>query len=227
MIIDLRNVMTRWINLDEHIENAKAMEKQFSDLGFLRHQRISASKIPPPVGYNPAYGKHFIGCGTSHIRSFGMMNEYPTLVLEDDCKATAAFTPIIEVPDDTDAVYLGVSTGNPNTIAVDMRKKFDREENKQGWARICNMLATHAILYVSERYAKIAESVTKKCTDELKIPLDMGLSQVQNQFNIYAPIFPFFVQADERESENKWEFFTNKLRITHTINDDMEIDANF
>ena len=226
MIIDLRNVMTRWINLDEHTENAKAMEKQFSDLGITRHERISASKIPPPVGYNPAYGKHFIGCGTSHIRSFGMMNEYPTLVLEDDCKSTEAFSSIIDVPDDTDAIYLGVSTGNPNTIAVDLRNRDARNNNMQGWARICNMLATHAILYVSERYAKVAESVTQKCVNELKIPLDMGLSQVQNQFNIYAPIFPFFIQADERQSENKWEFFTNKLRITHVMNDDKDIDDN-
>ena len=217
MIIDLRNVMTRWINLDEHTENAKAMEKQFSDLGIVRHERISASKIPPPVGYNSAYGKHYMGCGTSHIRSFGMMNEYPTLVLEDDCKKTAYYQAVIDVPDDADAVYLGVSNGNPNTIVVDLRSSENRQKNMQGWARIAGMLATHSILYVTEKYAKEAERVTKHCIEDLKIPLDMGLSQLQREFNIYCPIFPFFIQADERQSENKWEYFTSSLRITHKI----------
>lgn len=217
MIIDLRNVITRWINLDEHRENAKAMQKQFSDLGIVRSERLSASKIPPPLNYNQAYGKHYIGCGTSHIRSFSVMNEYPTLVLEDDCKITPSYQSVINIPDNTDAIYLGISNGNPNTVAVDLRSVEDRQKNNQGWARIAGMLATHAILYVSERYAKRAEAVTKHCIEDLKIPLDMGLSQIQREFNVYCPIFPFFIQADDRQSENKWEHFTSSLRITHIV----------
>lgn len=211
MIIDLRNVMTRWINLDEHTENAKAMEKQFSDLGIVRHERVSGIKIPPPNGV--------VGCGLSHVKTFGISKEFPTLILEDDAKVTSDFSPVIEVPDDADAIYLGISSGNSQMICVDLRKKDQREKNAQGWARIAGMFASHAILYINENYMKKSELTIKHYIDDLKQPFDIGLSQLQQQHNVYCPIKPFFVQADERDSQNKWEYITSKLRITHIVNE--------
>ena len=215
MTIDLRTVPTRWINLDEHVENARAMEAQFHRLGFTCTERISAAKLPPPEGANPAFGTHYIGCGTSHLRCFARSATLPALILEDDALATEHFCPVLEIPDDADAIYLGVSNASPNTRAVDLRSPEGRAQNRQGWARIEGMLATHAILYVSERYTRIAEYSTRHCIETLKVPLDMGFAMLQEKFRVYAAIHPFFIQADDRQNANKWEALTRELKITH------------
>lgn len=213
MMIDLRKIPTRWINLDSAKFNATEMEKQFSAIGFTETKRIPGRVIPAPTNPNPtlakAFGSHFVGCGQSHIDCFADCSSVPLLILEDDAKITSDFTPTFEIPDGTDAVYLGVSHGNPKMIVVDMDKM---------WCRVFGMLATHAILYTSERYATYAKEMIRNCIYDLKIPLDMGFAQAQRQFNIIAARHPMFVQSDLREGANKWEKYTNKpLRATHAL----------
>lgn len=212
MSLDLRNVQTCWINLDSAKANATAMEEQFATLGFLNTCRISAKVIPPPkIPSNllRSYGKHFVGCGQSHIDALESVKQTPLLILEDDALVTDAFRPVISFPDDTDAIYLGISHGNKNQKIV---------ETYTGWYRISGMLATHAILYVSERYRQHSISCMKECIYKRKIPIDLGLSLKQKDYKILATPFPMFIQADSRDSQHKWESLTNKrLYPTHQM----------
>lgn len=207
MKIDIREVPTSWINIDSATENAKLMNEQFDALGFTSHERLSASTTPAPTNANPNYGTHYMGCGESHIMCFERhKKDVPFLILEDDAKAVDNFNPVFEVPDDAGAVYLGVSLSNPHTLVEDV--------GHPDVYRIKNVLATHAILYIGEHFAGVAESTTKDLIWGRSMPLDMGFAHLQNQWNVYALKTPLFYQADERETTNNNEHWTNTGTLT-------------
>lgn len=212
MKIDLREIETLWINLDSAKKNAKEMVEQFDRLGMKNHKRISARVIPPPE-LPPfklrAYGRHFVGCGQSHMDAMAAARRIPFLILEDDAAVTDKFSPVFDIPDDTDAVYLGISHGNKKQAIVD---------NGDGWLRVFGMLTTHAILYTSERFASHARQVTHECIYKHKLPLDNGFAALQRNYKVLACKKPMFVQSNMRESANQWESLTSgSLTPTHKM----------
>jgi hypothetical protein len=143
-----------------------------------------------------------LSCYNSHkqvLRKALLNNHFPLLILEDDCEFTKDFHPMIEIPDNTDAVYLGVSSGNPHYITKEVNKYF---------MRIGKILATHAILYINNDYRKMIAEIAKLYAYRLKIPFDNGCALIQERFNVLTPNKPFFVQSDARESANHWEAIT-------------------
>jgi len=211
MEIDLRNVQTRWINLDRATTNAKQMTEQFDRLGFVSHQRIPGRIIPPPKDLSSvrlrAFGKHYMGCGQAHIDALYSVNNSPVLILEDDALSTSAFRPMISIPDDTDAVYLGISHGNKKQAIVDLNN---------GWYRIFGMLAAHAVLYVSEQYRQYAAEIAHMCLYSKRIPMDNGFAAAQQKFKVIAAPTPMFIQSADRQSQNKWQSLTDTpLAPTH------------
>tara|TARA_Y100000034_G_scaffold133303_1_gene198406 strand:+ start:2134 stop:2784 length:651 start_codon:yes stop_codon:yes gene_type:complete len=213
MKIDLRDVQCCWVNLDKDTDNAKAMVEQFEDIGLKNHKRLSARVVEPPPN-TPKTIWHYRGCAQSHIDILDDKNNgMPLLILEDDAKITEEFNPIIEVPDSTDAVYLGTSHGDGNYLAMDIGG---------GFARIGKVFATHAILYLSDNYRKAVSETAKDFVYNHNTPFDLGCSILQTKNFVVAPHRPYFYQADERDSANKWENLTKTpLRIfTTTTNSD-------
>jgi hypothetical protein len=199
MMIDLREIPVVWINLDSATKNAEIMQDRLNKHGFKYTYRKSARIIPCPEDTIPT-NLHYVGCAQSHIDILDDTNySTPLLILEDDVEFTPAFKPILEIPDDSDCVYLGVSSGNPNY----QTKKYG------DYYRIGGILATHAILYVTEEYRSKMSEVSKFCINVIKQPLDMGASSIQFENKVYTPIYPYFYQSDNRESANKWQFFTD------------------
>lgn len=200
MKLDLREIPVVWINLDSATKNAELMTKNLTDYGFQKTYRKSACVIPPPQG-TVASNAHYVGCAQSHIEILDDTSySTPLLILEDDAEFSKDFTPVIELPDDTDGVYLGVSTGNVN---------YQTKRYNENYMRIGGILATHAILYVTEKYRKEMSNVAKYCIHNLKQPWDIGASVIQYQNRVYTPNAPFFYQSDKRDSANKWQFFTD------------------
>jgi hypothetical protein len=200
MIIDLREIPVVWINLDSAVENAKTMQDQLDRHGFKFTYRKSARIIEPPVG-TPQVIKHYIGCGQSHLDILeNSKYNTPLLILEDDAEFSEAFEPIINVPDNADGVYLGVSKGN----IYYQSKRYNPD-----YLRIAGILATHAILYLTDTYRKKMAEIDKHCLFTLKQPWDVGAASLQQEYKVYTPSKPFFYQADHRESANKWERLTN------------------
>jgi hypothetical protein len=201
MIIDLRKIQTVWINLDSATKNAELMQNRLREHRFEQTFRKSARQIPAPHG-TPDPIKHYVGCAQSHIDILEDINyQCPLLILEDDAEFTENFHPMIEIPDNTDAVYLGTSAGNPHYLTKRVNKYF---------MRIGKVLATHAILYCNTEYKKAVTDIAKIFAYRLKIPFDNGCALIQERFNVLTPNKPFFVQANERQSANQWEVITSK-----------------
>lgn len=205
MIIDLREIPVVWINLDSATKNAELMEERFHKYGFKNTHRKSACVIPAPEG-TIASNAHYVGCAQSHIDILDNKDySTPLLILEDDAEFNSnAFNPILNLPEDVDGVYLGVSTGNVN---------YQTKRHNEFYLRIGGILATHAILYVKESYRKLMSDIAKYCIHQIKQPWDVGAASLQFQQKVYTPNIPFFYQSDNRDSANKWQFFTDSQLI--------------
>jgi hypothetical protein len=202
MKIDLREIPVVWINLDSATKNAEEMELKLKDKGFKNTYRKSARIIPAPPG-TMASNSHYVGCAQSHVDILDdSQYSTPLLILEDDAEFSDSFNPIIDVPEDSDGLYLGISTGNQG---------YQTKRYNQEYLRIGGILATHAILYVTENFKQNMSAVAKHCINNLQQPWDMGASVLQYHFRVYTPNKPMFYQSDNKESANKWQFFTDGI----------------
>lgn len=201
MQVDLREIPTVWINLDSATENAKAMAEKLAEKGFKHTHRKSARIIPAPAGTIPS-NAHYVGCAQSHIDILKDESySTPLLILEDDAEFSEDFQPILNLPDDTDGVYLGISSGNIN---------YQTKRYTPDYLRIGGILATHAILYITPLFRKTMWQAAEHCINDLQQPWDIGASSVQFYTKVYTPNKPYFYQADAKQSANKWQFFTDK-----------------
>ena len=98
MNLDLREIPAVYINLDRDVEKKEKIESSLKELGFKNIIRLS--------GVEHDIGK--VGCAISHALAMEEV-EPPFIVFEDDC-VPLNFEPIIDIPDDADAVYLGISS---------------------------------------------------------------------------------------------------------------------
>ena len=200
MIIDLREIPVVWINLDSATKNAEIMQDNLLKYGFKHTYRKSARIIPAPEGTIPS-NAHYVGCAQSHIDILDdTQYETPLLILEDDAEFTSEFNPILDIPDDTDGIYLGISSGN---------RGYQTKRYTEEYMRIGGILATHAILYVTPLYRDYMSRIAKHCIHDLKQPWDVGASSLQFQTKVYTPNKPYFYQSDNRDSANKWQYFTD------------------
>jgi hypothetical protein len=133
----------------------------------------------------------------------------PVLILEDDVDTTGMCDFVM--PEGTDAIYVGLST-----------RAGSRTHNwDEGWAqvethsltqvRVFNMLATHAILYISRAYK---EKIIEKYEAYMNIPYhtDVLASRLHPHFMILANRVPAFWQANrfnaprDMERDTKFTF---------------------
>lgn len=140
-----------------------------------------------------------IGCGLSHLRALRQARPgRALLILEDDVAAIDGFDPHLDVPDDADAVYLGVSqfgavdlidyVGFSNMIAADAVD--------ERLLRIYNVLSAHAILYVTERFKAAAAEATLRALADLDREHDKEMARLQEDFVVYALRRPLFYQSN-------------------------------
>jgi len=201
MIIDLREIPVVWINLDSATKNAETMKARFEKYGFKNTHRKPGLIIPPPPGTNPSIA-HFRGCGQAHVDILeDERYATPLLILEDDIEFVENFNPVIEIPDDSDGVYLGISHGN---VHYQTCKKDDNH------LRIAGILGAHAILYVTDVYRKNMANVGKHCLYRMDMPWDLGTAGIQQQFKVYTPNNPLMYQSNDRENANKWQTLTDR-----------------
>ena len=191
MIIDLRNIPTFYINMDKHSDRRNDMEQLGKDVGFKQYSRVQGVAMPK----NPRSG-----CAKSHHSILENMNQ-PTIILEDDCVIkTGSY--MLEIPDDTDALYIGLSGwGFLNSQSKLNNLDYERHEKYQGLYKINGMLATHAILYISPAYIEMAKRVAKWSGDNDE-HIDQGFALIQKYFNVYALKKPIFYQHSNTEATN-------------------------
>jgi len=191
MIIDIPSVKTYYINLDDKVERKIQTEHHLNSLNFKNIERYSAKR-----------GNNAIeGCALSHIDILrSNASKAPFFIIEDDAAPNFSFKPIFEVPDDADAIYFGYSLWGYDK---ERAKKFSRMDTptsfievKEELYKITNMLSTHAIMYCSEQYALSAADIMEQILKKENWHCDYAVSLIQNDFNVYAPHKPYFIQND-------------------------------
>jgi hypothetical protein len=212
------DVKCAYINLDSDTSKNEQMVELLDRLGISNRDRLSAvTGIEPHEGVR-AGEEHYRNCAESHF-SILEKGELPVMILEDDVESDR-FESEIEVPDDADALYVGTSYGDHmyTTEEVDGYPHL--------W-KIEKVFATHAIVYLTERYAKQVVVQGKKSIYEGNTPFDVTLAyRVQPAFNVYALKEPFFYQADSKNMKNKWEHLTRQpLRYQRKKSPIMTIDS--
>lgn len=149
---------------------------------------------------------------TQDILESRLDNE-PILLLEDDIELTEWVSDMnIEIPEDTDAFYLGLSryaaASTENYSLGFGSTQFQPISDIH--IRILNMLSTHAIMYVSKRYKEAVMNEMKKIINTGSGYInDIAIARIQKDYNIYAYKYPFFYQSDK---------FGNQLHVKDATN---------
>lgn len=131
--------------------------------------------------------------------------EKPILVLEDDVEAQGLRE--FEVPDDADAVYLGLSKCGGSKILNRWQGDATFEPHSTEQVRVMNMLSGHAIYYHSGLFRKAVVGYLKSYLG-FKYHHDILLSRLQPCFQVYANKKPLFYQANRFNGTNDLESVT-------------------
>jgi GR25 family glycosyltransferase involved in LPS biosynthesis len=215
MKIDLLNIPKVWITTDEGTKRHKAMKAMFKRVGLNNCHKYSA----PCMGKKGTKERN-IGCTSGHLGANKMAEKLglPVLVFEDDVEPTKWFwnkktktynyNPIIEVPDDADAVYVGSSSwGQHGLQAYGESAEWQWIEkpiqfkpsgghgHRSDVVRVTNMTAAHAIVIINPEYLLDC----RKCQEQA---IENGwwhdacLAQKLYKWNVYATTCPYFYQDD-------------------------------
>jgi hypothetical protein len=217
MKINLTSIPVYYINLDDQDEKRKHTESMLKNFGFKYVERFSA--IRHDAG-------RIIGCARSHYAILKKQKP-PFIILEDDCTLNKKFIDEIEIPDNADALYLGISHWgrylNHSGPYVHTTKIDD------DIVRVHNMLATHAIMYLSESYVDICKRVSYHFGYEIENHLDIGFAEMHKFYNVYCLDNPLFRQYEWNgvTSGKISEFSLNKTTADQLFNKILKEDENF
>jgi len=199
MVLDIRkDVRVDWITIESATDRHLKMNKLFDTLGFDNTNQINGEIVNKE-------NKEFLEVqqeknhkvADSHILS--LQKPGKVLILEDDCWFTNVFDPIIDVPDDADAIYLGTSvygmvgtTSTPNgTKTIPVNEKFDKP---------LNMLGIHAILYLTESYKQnTIENLLSAREKGMYCDEPVAIDMVNH--NVYSCVFPMLYQNDGHNNQ--------------------------
>ncbi len=184
MIIDLLDVPVYYINLDSDEEKRKSTETLLKRMGFRNVIRVSA--IFHPKG-------RIIGCARSHYEVLKDAKP-PFIIIEDDCALNKDFVNEIEIPDNADALYLGISHWGRYLNHSGPYVHYESVNNEI--IRVYNMLATHAIMYLSQSYVDICKRISYHYGYEVEGHLDIGFAEIHRFYNVYSYDEPLFRQYD-------------------------------
>jgi hypothetical protein len=129
-------------------------------------------------------------------------NDEPILIVEDDIAVYKEIPETIDVDDNTDAFYLGLSMhgGHPR-FNYNVYLGVDVVPKQNGLCRVYNMLGAHAIIYITQKYKLgVQQSLEKSQTKSLQN--DVCISRIQKLFCVFCPLQPIFFQNDKCDFEN-------------------------
>jgi hypothetical protein len=135
--------------------------------------------------------------GFSRILDLACLNQnrnlpfQPFVIFEDDVKKYREFPKTIEIPDDTDILYIGLSTCGMNHDRWTNTVCYTNVDNNV--IRIYNMLSLHGIIICSTR----GLLAIQKCMFEgyfKDIIWDIFTAQIQPFYNVYALKSPLVYQ---------------------------------
>jgi hypothetical protein len=184
MYIKLLDIPVYYINLDDQEEKRKQSETLLKQMGFRYVERFSA--IKHDTG-------RIIGCARSHHEILKNLKP-PFIIIEDDCALNRDIINQIEIPDNADALYLGISHWGRYLNHSGPYVHVTKINNEI--VRVHNMLATHAILYLTQSYVDICKRIAYHYGYEVEGHLDIGFAEVHKYYNVYSLDTPLFRQYE-------------------------------
>ena len=214
MKVNLTDIPVYYVNLEGEDEKRKHTESMLKNLGFKYVHRFNA--IRHEAG-------RIIGCARSHYSILSTAKP-PFIILEDDCALNKEFVPEIDLPEDTDCLYLGISHWGRymNHSGPFVHTKGISDE----FVRVYNMLATHAIAYFSKEYVDICRRVAYHYGYEIENHLDIGFAEIHKLYNVYSYDEPLFRQYEwsavttGKISENSFTDEDANAFYDHILTDD-------
>jgi hypothetical protein len=199
MRLNILELPVFYINLKKEKQKDVEMRQILSTLGFKNFQRFDGV-----LGDNKTEG-----CAKSHQRLLQEIDvDGPFIVFEDDIEVSGGFNPIVDVPDDADAVYLGISKYSleyGKTSQDLVAEKIDDE-----LYRIYNMLAAHAILYLNNDYPRFLSKAITAMLDANRNQ-DNARAETMKYFNVYCLTNPLFYQGGRHRDVTKFKM--NEIRV--------------
>jgi hypothetical protein len=187
MQLDLRKITAIYINLKKDEQKNLQMQEMLNNCGFENIIRVEGFVFPEA---------HLAGCSLSHFTALDEVDP-PFIVFEDDC-VVKNFKPKIEIPDDADAVYLGVSSWGRMNAHSGPFVQYERVDSEL--LRVYNMLGAHAILYINPEYASLCKKIAFHGY-EIEDHQDIGFAEVQKYYNVYAFNDPMFYQTSSNGTD--------------------------
>lgn len=194
--IDLREIPIFVLNLKKEKQRRAFMAHQLNLLG-LKYQFIDAVKCDPGP----------VGIALSHLKTIRQNNlKPPFLILEDDCKIVRKnFNYIYRLPQATDALYLGHSTFGLRDKETPDGVRWGRHDNVKykfyddNYIRVFNMLARHAVIYISEKFVEnaIKANLLALLGRAFTIPADIEYAEMQPQHLVLSTREVYFYQNKE------------------------------
>lgn len=191
MKLDLKKIPAIYINLKKDTEKNEYMKSMLTDLGFENIIRLEASQFAD---------RHLAGCSLSHYNALSEV-DIPFIIFEDDC-VTKNFISEIEVPDNADAVYLGISSWGRMNSHSGPFVQYENFTVDDTLLRVYNMLGAHAILYLSSEYVSLCRKISYNAY-QIADHQDIGFAEVQRYYNVYAFNDPLFYQTSSNGTDNK------------------------
>ena len=187
MNLDLRDIPVVYINMDKDVDKRKRIENHIDQLGFKTKIRV-----PGVVHQDGARA----GCALAQYNALHEIDP-PFIILEDDA-TPFDYNPIISIPDDTDALYLGISSwGRMNSHSGPC---VQYEDLNGGLLRIYNMLSAHSVLYLDEEYVSLCSKIAHQSFDTAQHQ-DIGFAEIQRYYNVYAFDDPLFYQTSSNGTD--------------------------
>jgi hypothetical protein len=190
MKLKLTDIPVVYINLDDQPERKERIEKSLNELGFNTIIRVS--------GFKDSIGKR--GCAYSHALGLEEIDP-PFILLEDDC-VPLDFINEIDIPDDADSVYLGISSWGRMNSHSGPCVQWDKVDGYPDILRIYNMVSAHAILYINSEYVDICKRIAYHgylISDHH----DIGFADIQKYYDVYAFDSPMFYQTSSNGTDQK------------------------
>ena len=205
MNLDLRDIPVVYINMDKDVDKRERIENHIDRLGFKTKIRV-----PGVVHQDGARA----GCALAQYNALHEIDP-PFIILEDDA-TPFDYNPIISIPDDTDALYLGISSwGRMNSHSGPfVQWEYYFKEVDINLLRVYNMLGTHAILYLNSEYISVCEKIAYH-QHNIDEHVDIGFTDIQKYYNVYAFNQPLFYQTSSNGTNQKLSSYPTQECLTY------------
>lgn len=194
--IDLKTVQIYLISLDTDMYRRSRVVAWCKELGFIE------PVIVPGIANDPYY----VGLAEAYYNALmmGLDSNKPFIIMEDDSMPMRLDNDyIVDIPENTDALYLGANVDGYNPENIDIHIEGGASvsifSNSPLIFKFDNVLSAHAILYLNARYAALAALECWKSFNTHPRPIDLSFAfELQQKNNVYF-IKNFFYQQDDKK----------------------------